>query len=114
MEFTSNLWIMVTESDRISEEHKKELFEILSELQVLESDQIENGSNVKKMWHNLGVQRNMTVLGDRFENLYIKYGGYMGMLNECKRLELKRKEGELKELLPKIPDSIKRRFKVKK
>lgn len=114
MEFTSNLWIITEESDRISEEHKKELFAVLTELQALEIDQIENGPNVKMMWHNLNVQGKMIKLGDKFENLYIKYGGYTGMLNEVKRIELERKKEELKLLLPKMPASLKNRFKVKK
>lgn len=109
MEFTSNLWIMVTESDRISEEHKKELFDILTEMQNIETELIGNTG----ISHGMNSRRKMIFLGNNFERLYIKYGGYMGMLNECKRRELKRTEGELKELLPKVPNSIKRLFKVK-
>lgn len=101
---------MVTESDRISEEHKKELFSILTAIQEHETDIL----NSKNMFQTMKIQSKMVKLGSIFEEQYIKYGGYMGMLNECKRIELKRKEGELKDLLPKIPDSIKRRFKVKK
>ena len=65
------------------------------------------------MFHNLKTQREMINLGDKFESLYLEYGGDKELIEKYKSQEVERKMAEVKELLPKIPNSIKRRFKVK-